>query len=77
MGDGRLTEQDAARLQRAAERASQRLGAHKAAVLARTATVSRPVRLWRPDHAGADPRLVPAVPARAVERRVGRRTSIW
>ena len=38
VGDGRLTEQDAARLQRAAERASQRLGAHKAAVLARTAT---------------------------------------
>ena len=38
VGDGRLTEQDAARLQRAAERASRRLGAHKAAVLARTAT---------------------------------------
>ena len=38
VGDGRLTEQDAARLQRGAERASQRLGVHKAAVLARTAT---------------------------------------
>ena len=38
VGDGSLTEPDAARLQRAAERASQRLGTHKAAILARTAT---------------------------------------
>ena len=38
VGDGRLTEQDAARLQRAAERAARRLRAPETAVLARTAT---------------------------------------
>ena len=38
VGNGQLTEQDAARLQRAAHRASRQLGAPETAVLARTAT---------------------------------------